>query len=293
MNKDTSENKIKIPEPDHLKAGLYLVATPIGNLRDITLRALDTLKSVDKIACEDTRVSGKLLKAYDISKPLIPYNDHSDDKKRDALLKNIIDGKAVALISDAGCPLISDPGYKLVREAIERNLYVTTIPGASAVISGLQLSGLPSDQFTFIGFLPNKSKARQNALQYFLMMSATLIAYETGPRLLAALKDIQTILGDRQICVAREITKLYEQVKKGSVSGLIDYYEEHGAPKGEIVLVIAGAGDTVLSDQDIETKLKEALNTMKTKEAASFIAELSGRPKKEIYNLALTLNDKT
>lgn len=269
------------------------MATPIGNLRDITLRALDILRSVDKIACEDTRVSGKLLRAHDITKPLIPYNDHSDENKRNVIFSLIENGKSVALISDAGSPLISDPGYKLVREAVQKGMYITTIPGACAVVSALQLSGLPSDQFTFMGFLPNKQKARQGFLSGFKALKTTLIAYETGPRLLAALEDILITMGDRQVCVARELTKMFEEVKTRSVSELIAYYSETGAPKGEIALVIEGAVDVEWTNEDIEAHLKEALQSMTTKDAAAKIAKLSGRPKKELYNLALKLSGKS
>lgn len=293
MNANTSENKIKIPEQDQLKAGLYLVATPIGNLRDITQRALDTLRAVDKIACEDTRVSGKLLAAYDIRVPLIPYNDHSDENKRNGILSLIKNGKSVALISDAGSPLISDPGYKLVREAVKEGLYVTSIPGACAVVSALQLSGLPSDQFTFMGFLPNKQKARQDFLQGFSGLQTTLIAYETGPRLLSALEDILSVMGDRKVCIARELTKMFEQVITKSVSELITYYKESGAPKGEIALVIEEAEEVSWSDAEVEKHLAEALKTMTTKDAAAKLAALSGRPKKELYNKALELSGKS
>ncbi|MFP4313872.1 MAG: 16S rRNA (cytidine(1402)-2'-O)-methyltransferase [Alphaproteobacteria bacterium] len=289
MNRDTSEKNIKIPEQDHLRAGLYIVATPIGNLRDITLRALDTLRGADVIACEDTRVSGKLLKAYDISKPLLSYNDHSDEKKRDHILRDIQGGKSVALISDAGCPLISDPGYKLVREARDRNLFVTSIPGASALLTGLQLSGLPSNQFAFLGFLPPKSQARVHMLQKYSGVEMSLITYETGPRLLASLQDIKTSFGERRVCVARELTKLYEEIKTAPISDLITYYKEHGAPKGEIVLVIEPALERQWTQADIENLLKEALKQSKTKQAANYVADITGRPKKEIYDMALKL----
>ena len=292
----SSEKRIKWPEATNggpgLKAGLYIVATPIGNLRDITLRALDTLAAADVIICEDTRVSGKLFKAYSINAQMISYNDHSDEKKRGSILEKIEMGQAVALISDAGCPLISDPGYKLVRSALERGLFVTSIPGASAVITGLQLSGLPSDSFSFIGFLPNKLKARQDFLRDWAGVQTTLVAYETGPRLLDALGDIVSVMGARKVTVARELTKMYEEVRSGMASDLVDHYKEAGAPKGEIVLIIEGAVDKIWSASEIEAALSEALQSMKTKQAAGYIADLSGRPRKELYDLALKLSGK-
>tara|TARA_B100002003_G_C14058849_1_gene509791 strand:+ start:318 stop:1193 length:876 start_codon:yes stop_codon:yes gene_type:complete len=285
----TSEKEIKWPEPNALKAGLYLVATPIGNLRDISLRALDVLASVDVIYCEDTRVSGKLLKAYSISKPLAVYNDHSDEKKRALILKAIEEGRAIALISDAGSPLISDPGYKLVRDCMAKNLMVTNIPGACAAISAMQISGLPSDQFCFLGFLPAKEKARRAALEQWKTVGATLVFYETGPRLLAALKDIRQSLGGRELSVVREITKMFEQVVFDHVDNLIAKYENDGAPKGEIVLVVEGAKDEVWTKEALEQELVEAMKSMKTKEAANYVSGKSGAPKKELYEIALEL----
>lgn len=286
---NTTQKQIKWPEASSLPPGLYLVATPIGNLRDITLRALDVLSAVDAIACEDTRVSGKLLKTYDISKPLWSYNDHSDDKKRESIIKAIKDGKAVALISDAGSPLISDPGYKLVRDAFEAGISVTSIPGACAAIMALQLSGLPSEAFTFIGFLPPKEKGRRDALARWASHEETLITYESGPRLLSALKDIHAVLGDRKVCVARELTKMFEEIRFLPIEALIASYEEKSAPKGEIVLVIEGASARNWSDDEIIAALKEALSTMKTKDAAAHVMGLSGKPKKYIYDIALQL----
>ncbi|MFN3701042.1 MAG: 16S rRNA (cytidine(1402)-2'-O)-methyltransferase [Alphaproteobacteria bacterium] len=272
-----------------LSAGLYIVATPIGNLRDITLRALDTLAACDVVLCEDTRVSGRLLSAYSIRKPLLSYNDHSDTKRRDEIIAKLQNGQVIALISDAGSPLISDPGYKLVRSCMEAGIAVTSIPGASAVIAGLQLSGLPSDSFSFIGFLPAKQKARREALERSMHTQSTLIAYETGPRLQDSLADIHAVLGNRRLCVARELTKLYEEKRLCDVAAHMEYYREYGAPKGEIVLVIEGAGAQDMSEGEVEALLKEALKTKKTKDAANAVADISGRPRKELYALALKL----
>jgi 16S rRNA (cytidine1402-2'-O)-methyltransferase len=289
----SSEKHTTWPVPKKPKAGLYLVATPIGNLRDITLRALDVLTAADVIVCEDTRVSGKLLQAFDIKAPsLLSYNDHSDDKRREQIVAEIRAGKIVALISDAGCPLISDPGYKLVRFCAEQGLPVTSIPGPSAVITGLQLSSLPSDAFCFIGFLPAKQKARRDALMHWKSQAATLIAYETGPRLYDSLCDIHAVLGNRKVCMARELTKMYEEVRTEAVINLITHYKEHGAPKGEIVLIIEGSADKVWRESELKKSLIEALKTMRTKEAAAYISEISGEQKKVIYDMALKLSGK-
>lgn len=267
--------------------GLYLVATPIGNLGDMTLRALDVLAACDRVICEDTRVSGKLLEYFGIKKKLLPYNDHNATKQHGPILEMLREGQVVALVSDAGMPLISDPGYKLVRECVELGIPVTSVPGANAVLTGLQLSALPSDAFSFVGFLPNKSTARKKFLAEWKNVPGTLIAFETGPRLQDALRDVAEVLGVRQVAVARELTKLHEEITRGPVAELIENYEGM-EPKGEIVLIV-GRGETeALSDADVEKELRKALKTMSTKEAAGYVAELSGRPRKEIYNLALT-----
>ncbi len=266
--------------------GLYLVATPIGNLGDITLRALDVLVSCDRVICEDTRVSGKLLNHFGIKKPLLPYNDHNADRQRGGILKALQEGKAIAFISDAGMPLVSDPGYKLVRECVKEGILVTSLPGANAPLTALQLSGLPSESFCFIGFLPNKSVARKKYLAEWKNVPSSLIAFETAPRLHASLKDIRDVLGEREVAVARELTKLHEEITRGSVSELIENYDGN-TPKGEIVLVIGRGEAAVMSDDDVEKELKKALKTMSTKEAAAHIAEISGRPRKEIYSLAI------
>ncbi len=266
--------------------GLYLVATPIGNLGDITLRALDVLALSDRVICEDTRVSGKLLEHFGIKKPLLPYNDHNADRQRGSIMQMLRDGGRVAFISDAGTPLVSDPGYKLVRECIGEGIAVTALPGANAPLTALQLSGLPSDAFSFIGFLPPKSAARKKHLSEWKNAPGTLIAFETAPRLYEALKDIHEALGEREVAVARELTKLHEEILRGPVSELIENFKEL---KGEIVLVIGRGEAEAMSDADVEKELKKALKTMSTKEAAAVVAEISGRPRKEIYNIALSL----
>lgn len=266
--------------------GLYIVATPIGNLGDITLRALDVLAACDRVICEDTRVSGKLLEHFGIKKKLLPYNDHNAAKQRGPVLQMLRDGQRVAFISDAGTPLVSDPGYKLVRECIEEGIAVTAIPGANAPLMALQLSGLPSDAFSFIGFLPPKSAARKKHLSEWKNAPGTLIAFETAPRLQDALKDIQEALGDREVAVARELTKLHEEVLRGKVSALIENFKDI---KGEIVLVIGRGEAEAMGDEDVTAALKKALKSMSTKEAAAYVAEISGRPRKEIYTIALSL----
>lgn len=277
--------------PTRLKSGLYLVATPIGNLRDITLRALDTLAGADVIYCEDTRVSGKLLKAYDIKSSLKIYNDHSDDRVREAIIHAIKAGQAIALVSDAGMPLISDPGYKVVQDCIAQGISVTSLPGASASLMAMQLSGLPSDAFSFLGFLPSKTKARQNALSEWSNTRGSLITYESGARLLATLKDIQTVLGERPICVARELTKLYEECRHGSASELIASYEDSPKPKGEIVIVIGEGAQAEFTEADIDALLQDALKTMRVKQASESVAIQTGHSKSELYDRAVALKN--
>lgn len=276
-----------------LKAGLYIIATPIGNLRDITLRALDTLTSVDVVYCEDTRVSGKLLAHYGIKVKLHSYNDHNADDKRGGIIKRIQGGEAVALISDAGMPLISDPGYKLVRDAADDGVYVTTIPGANAPLSALQLSGLPSDNFTFVGFLPTKTGARDAVLQKWKSAPSTLIVFESANRLTKTLSAIYDIMGEREVAVVREITKMFEETRRDNIKNLIEHYTQNGAPKGEIVLVIeAQSQDAALNQSDVDGMILDALKTMKTKEAAALVAQKTNLPKKDIYTRALELKNE-
>ncbi len=281
------------PQSMPMKPGFYLVATPIGNLRDITFRALDVLSSVDLIICEDTRVTGKLMSAYGFKKRMQVYNDHSTDNQRDTLISLIENGHSIAVLSDAGTPLISDPGYKLVRGAIEKNLLVTSIPGPNAALTALQLSALPTDQFSFLGFLPPKTTARQAALKKWENAPATLVIYETGPRLLASLQDMRVTLGNRPAAVMRELTKMYEETKRGSLSDLILHYTEKGAPKGEIVVAIGRGAEAPISSESIEKQLQRALEKMSVRDAAEMVAQATGKPKKTIYTLALKLSSKS
>ncbi|MCF8496712.1 MAG: 16S rRNA (cytidine(1402)-2'-O)-methyltransferase [Alphaproteobacteria bacterium] len=276
---------------EDLRGGLYLTATPIGNLRDITIRALDTLAAADLVVCEDTRVTGKLLSHYGLKKSLIPYNDHNADRQRPAILRKLKEGQAVVLVSDSGTPLVSDPGYRLVRSCLEEGLAVTALPGANAPLTALQLSGLPSDSFCFLGFLPPRDKARRDVLEKWKAVETPLIVFETAPRLRAALQAINEVLGARDVAVVRELTKMYEEVLRGPVSELAGFYAEHGPPKGEIVLVI-GPGESVApSPEAVDGHLREALKTMGTKEAAAHVAALTGLPKKELYSRILNLSD--
>lgn len=291
MNTTEKERRWLLPDSrvPALKPGLYIVSGPIGNMGDITLRALDTLACVSGILCEDTRVSGKLLSRYDIRARLDVYNDHSDEKKRRAIVERIKGGEALALLSDAGTPLISDPGYRLVNEAREAGLYVTSVPGASAPLTALQLSGLPTDRFSFIGFLPPRTGARRALLAEWKEVPGTLVAFETAPRLLKSLEDIKEILGGRRVAVARELTKMFEEVRSDEPGELIAHYNENGLPKGELVLVIAPPERKTYSDDMLVSLLEEALETMGTKDAAARVSSQTGAPRKTLYDMALEL----
>jgi 16S rRNA (cytidine1402-2'-O)-methyltransferase len=271
--------------------GLYLVATPIGNLMDITLRALDILKLADLIVCEDTRVTGNLLTHYGIHKPTLSYNDHNGEERRPVILKALKEDKRVALVSDAGTPLISDPGYKLAREAREAGYYVTAIPGASSVLTGLLLSGLPTDRFFFAGFLPAKKEACRKAIKEIAAVPSTLLFFESARRLQETLTSLAEILGDREATVARELTKRFEEARHGTLAGLSLHYKKEGAPKGEVVIIIAPPDKIAAHDIDIEAELKTLLASRGVKEASSLLAEKTGRPKKELYALALAMKN--
>lgn len=272
------------------EAGLYIVATPIGNLGDISIRALDTLAAVNVVLCEDTRVSGKLFSHYGIEAKLEAYHDHSDAAKRASILSRIGEGMKFALISDAGMPMISDPGYKLVCDLNAAGVYVTSISGANAPLTALQLSGMPSDAFSFIGFLPNKQGARRSHLEAWKGAPGSLVAFENAGRLKASLADIAVALPGREVAVVREISKKFEEMRSGLPAELVAHYEESGAPKGEIVLVIEPPVAQEFEAADIEAMLVEALKDQSTKEAAAEIAKLTGKPRKELYNLAVQLS---
>lgn len=270
-----------------LSPGLYIVATPIGNLGDITLRAITTLRGVAAVACEDTRVTGKLLHHLEIKQRLIRYDDHASEATRDHILA-LAGEKPVALVSDAGTPLISDPGFKLVRAARERGIAVTSLPGPSAAIMALTLAGLPSDRFLFSGFLPSKDKARREALRGLAAINATLVLYETAPRLTDALAAIGEELPAREIAVARELTKRFEECRTGSAAELIAHYTA-APPKGEIALVIAPPGEGPAVEHDVDALLLAALATEKASQAAAAVSRATGLDRKVLYARALEL----
>ena len=271
--------------------GLYLVATPIGNLGDISLRALDVLKKADLVACEDTRNTGRLFSLLGIKASLTPYHEYNADKARPMLMRRLKNGETIALVSDAGTPLVSDPGYKLVQDCIKEGIYVTAVPGASAVLTALQLSGLPSDRFLFQGFLSPKTVARKAQLRELALVPATLVFYESAQRILETLEDIRIVLGNRKVAVCRELTKKFEEIVRAPVEELISLYTEKGLPKGECVLVVAPAEKEKTSIGDIEKLLSESLQTMSVKDAVAYVTEMTSCPKKEIYALALKLKN--
>ena len=282
--------------PAGLRAGLYIVATPIGNLADITRRAAETLKAVDLIACEDTRVTAKLLNALLIKKPMIAYHEHNAAGQRPRILEKIAAGQAVALVSDAGTPLISDPGYKLVADVAEAGHYVTTLPGPSAVTAALTLAGLPTDRFLFLGFAPGKSKARHDWFAAEATTQATLVYYESAKRLAASLKDAAAALGPRPAAVCREVSKRFEEVVRGDLAELAGAYAESGPPKGEVVVVIAPPEKTQASDAtaiESDRLLKAALQHMSVKSAAAFVAQVTGERKNLLYKQALALTSES
>lgn len=273
--------------------GLYLVATPIGNLRDISLRALDVLGAADAIACEDKRVTAKLLAAFGIRTPLVTYHEHNAARARPRLVARLEGGETIALVSDAGTPLISDPGYKLVGAAREKNIPVHALPGASAVLAALASSGQPSDAFHFAGFLPSKKSARASALQSLAVIPATLILFESARRLPAMLQDACEILGPRPASVCRELTKLHEEILAGTLDTLAARYAADGPPRGEIVVVIGGGGEArVVDDDEIDRRLASALETESLRDAARTVAAATGAGRGRVYARALALADR-
>jgi 16S rRNA (cytidine1402-2'-O)-methyltransferase len=275
-----------------LETGLYVVSTPIGNLRDITLRALDTLAAANRVYAEDTRVARKLLDAYGLKPRLAAYHEHNAEAARAEILAALAGGESVALISDAGTPLVSDPGFKLARAVIEAGHRVFPIPGASALLAGLVVSGLPSDRFLFAGFLPAKQGARRAALAELAESDATLILYETGPRLADSLADMAETLGPRPAAVARELTKMFEETRRETLAALAAHYAQAGAPKGEIVVIIAPPPPRgEVDDETLDAFLVRAL-VRGVKEAASEAARELGVPRKRAYARALELKDR-
>jgi 16S rRNA (cytidine1402-2'-O)-methyltransferase len=272
-------------EATSIDAGLHVVATPIGNLGDVTIRALNVLAAADFILCEDTRITSRLLERFGIRNTMKPYHEHNAEAVRPAILAALQDGKSFALVSDAGVPLVSDPGYRLVQACIAENITVTSLPGASAVLTALTLSGLPTDAFTFIGFLPQKSKARIDMLTKFKSVPSTLIAFESPHRIVDALADVATALGDRPIAMARELTKLHEEVLRGTADEVRDILAARESVKGEIVLVIGPPLDEVVvtSDDEIEAAITMALRDNPASKAANIVAKQLNLKKEDIY----------
>jgi 16S rRNA (cytidine1402-2'-O)-methyltransferase len=271
-----------------LAGGLYVVATPIGNLRDITLRALDVLAKADLVLAEDTRVTAKLLSAFGLAAKLERYDEHAAERTRPRALAALADGARVALVSDAGTPLVSDPGYRLVREAAEAGHPVIPIPGASALLAGLSAAGLPTDRVLFAGFPPPKGAARRTAFEEVAGVRATLVFFEGGSRLAASLADMAAVFGEREAVVCRELTKLHETIVRGRLPALAAD-PQFAEPRGEIVVLVAPGREAPASAADADQALAEALARLKPAEAAAEVARALGLPRRDLYRRALAL----
>src|SRR4051794_13980635 len=278
-------------QPTHaLAPGLHVVATPIGNLGDITLRALWVLRHVDRILCEDTRVTARLLAHFGIDKPLDAYHDHNAERVRPAVLDALRRGETLALVSDAGTPLVSDPGFKLVRAALAEGLPVTAAPGPSAALTALILSGLPPDRFLFAGFLPPRSAARRRALGQLAALDATLIFFEGPSRLAAALADMDETLGCREAAVARELTKRHEEIRRGPLGALARHYRAAGPPRGETVIVVGPPeAAPVPADDDLDDRLRALLAEYSLRDAVARLADDTGIARRTLYERARAL----
>ena len=280
---------------EKLTAGLYIVATPIGAARDITLKALDILNSADILVAEDTRNLRKLMDIHGVDldgRPLWAYHDHNGDMQRPKLLAAIEGGASVAFVSDAGTPLIADPGYSLSRDATLQGLKVTTAPGASAVMAALCMAGMPTDRFMFAGFVPNKVKARADFLTELAPLNATLVVYDSPKRVVATLSQMLTVFGEtREIALCRELTKKFEEVVRGSIDTVLKEIDARDSLKGEIVLVLGPPKAIKATDDDIIVRLNECLTTQRLKEASNLIAQELGVSKKRVYALGLSLKD--
>jgi len=279
-----------------LSPGLYLVATPIGTADDITLRALAILRDADLLAAEDTRNARKLMEIHGVplnGRRVVPYHDHNGARARPGLLKAIDEGRSVAYVSDAGTPLIADPGYRLAQEAIERDLKVIAAPGASAVLAALSVAGLPTDRFLFAGFLPPKSAARRSELETLAAVPATLVFYESPRRLADCLADMAQVLGGtRDTAVCRELTKRFEETRRDTLDDLAAAYAGEAPPKGEVVIVIGPPKVAQPTEADLDSALAAAMEDNSLKDAASIVAEATGLPRKQVYARALELRGK-
>ena len=291
---DGSRWRISSKPPRRPEAGLYIVATPIGNAGDITLRALDVLSAADVIACEDTRVTRKLLSIHGIApSKLIAYNEHNADIACASFIEHLESGFIVALVYDAGTPMINDPGYRIAEACRSHGLAVHAIPGASAVINGLVLAGLPTDRFMYCGFPPPKQGKRRTWLGAVRDVQATLVFLESPNRLAASLADMAEVLGTRPAAVLREMTKKFEEARRGSLAELAAHYAEAGPPKGEVTLVVGSPDEDTDEDMDVEGRLRAALATESVREASARIAAETGQPKRDIYALALAIKSES
>jgi 16S rRNA (cytidine1402-2'-O)-methyltransferase len=270
--------------------GLYLVATPIGNLGDVTLRALETLAAVDVVACEDTRVTRRLFERYGIATPFLTYHDHNAATVRPDILARLQAGAAVALVSDAGTPLVSDPGFKLVRAAQAAGHAITALPGASAVLAALSVAGLPTDRFFFEGFLPPREAGRRARIGELADVPATLVLFETGPRIAAMLHDLAAAFGARPAAVCRELTKLHEEVRCSDLAALARQYEEGAETRGEFVVVVGPPAEAnAVEASDLDGMLRRALATASLRTAVEAVATATGQNRRLVYRRALTL----
>ena len=278
-------------EADRLAPGLHIVATPIGNLGDITIRALATLAAADRVLCEDTRTTAKLFQRFALRTPLSPYHEHNAQKVRPGIMARLKEGACIALVSDAGMPLVSDPGYRLVREAVDAGIAVTACPGPSAVLTGLALSGLPTDRFAFLGFLPQKSAERTRLFAEVAPWRATLIFFESPHRIVGALRDIAAVFPSRPVAMTRELTKLHEEVLRGTASEIAAILDLRPSIKGEITLLIGPAGDAAeaVSEATLDAAIAESLTSSPASKAAADVAKRFGVSKKDVYARILAL----
>lgn len=290
----TSASSKPVAQNTKTKPGLYIVATPIGNAQDITLRALDTLRSADVIVCEDTRVTSRLLAIHNISRPLMPYHEHNSKYTGPKIISRLKRGEIIALVSDAGTPLISDPGFRLVQACSNEAIFVTHIPGASSILTSLVLAGLPTDQFLFAGFPPNKTGKRSSFFERLKFVPATLVFLENPKRLAKSLIDMARVFGSRDAALARELTKKFEEVRRGSLHKLSNHYKKADAPKGEIIILISPPSPckTLTSHEEIDRLLEKALKFSSLKDAVSSVVSATGAPKKEVYTRAIEMSEQ-